>query len=111
MSLLTLPRKGIALSDADGTISAEWYRWAHDVTGRAGGVSGVGTTDLLLSQFEDAGVEETKLALEILARSMEQAPREEAARVDQLEALLTEAMSQIQELRREVAGIQQGYLA
>ena len=111
MTVLTIPRNGIALLDVNGGMSSEWYRWAHDITSRAGGVNGVGTTDLLLSQFEDAGVEEVKAAFEIFTRSLEQAPREEAGRVDQLEALLTEALSQIEELRREVAGIQQGYLA
>ena len=62
MSLVTLPRAGMPVAGTE-TISREWYRWAYDITQRVGGVTGAGTDDLTLSQFEDAGIEELKLQL------------------------------------------------
>jgi hypothetical protein len=39
MSTVTLPRAQIPLTLDGKPISPEWYRWAHDLTMRAGGVS------------------------------------------------------------------------
>ena len=112
MSVVTLPRIQIPLTIGGDRVSAEWYRLFHDLVLRAGGVTGPGTNDLAISQFDDAGIEETKFSLEVMARSLEQAPREEPPhRIAQLEAQLTEALAQIGELQREVKGIQQGYTA
>lgn len=73
MSLVTLPRAGMPLV-GNSAMSREWYRWAHDITQRVGGVTGAGTDDLSLSQFEDAGIEEAKQAQFRLADEVGQIP-------------------------------------
>ncbi len=109
MSNVTIPRAQTPLTVGGPPMSPDWYRFLHDITVRVGGVVGVGTNDLLVSQFDDAGIEETKTAVEVMARSLEQAPSHEPAqRISELESLLTEALAQIGELQREVKGIQQG---
>lgn len=74
MTLLTLPRASIPLVDAKGNISREWFRWASDATARMGGVEGLGTEELTLSQFEDAGIEEAKHSIYRLSDDMGQLP-------------------------------------
>lgn len=74
MSLVTLPRAQIPLTLNGNAISSEWYRWAHDVTIRAGGVTGSSTDELTLMQFEDAGIEEMRLDVFSLRDEMRQAP-------------------------------------
>lgn len=63
MTIITLPRAGLPLTLQGATISQEWFRWARDITERAGGVSGMGSDELSLSQSDDAGIEETKAQL------------------------------------------------
>ena len=90
-------------------ISPEWARYFETLTERAGGVAGSSTTDLAVSAFEDAGVEEIKADMAAIFRSMDQAPRFEAQlRIACLEQQIGEAMALIGELRREVLGLQQG---
>jgi hypothetical protein len=45
------------------TIDLEWDRYFTVMDERAGGVSGQGTDDLSLAQFDDAGIEELKARL------------------------------------------------
>lgn len=57
MTTITLPRRDLPI--AGGLqVSGDWYRWARDITERAGGVTGASTTELSASQFEDAGIAE-----------------------------------------------------
>lgn len=49
MSFLSLPRQGMRLLNPDGTMSAEWYRFMHDLNERAGGSSA--PTNKQLSQM------------------------------------------------------------
>ena len=91
-------------------ISPEWARYFETLTERAGGVTGAGTTDLAVSAFEDAGIEESKAEMIALARSLDQSTRQEPeTRLDVLETQVTEALALIGELRRDITGLQQGY--
>ena len=63
MTNVTLPQVAVPLADASGRVTKDWYRWAHDLTQRAGGVSGPGTEDLSIAQFDDASIEEIKARL------------------------------------------------
>ena len=61
MTMITIPDATMPLVGFDGvTIDQEWYRWARDITDRAGGVSGVGTDDLDRFAFSNVGAEEFK---------------------------------------------------
>lgn len=73
MTIITLPRAGLPLTLQGATISQEWFRWARDITERAGGVTGMGSEELAMSQFEDAGIEETKALLYAVNDSQAQA--------------------------------------
>ncbi len=73
MSLVTLPRAGMPLI-GDKPMSREWYRWAHDITERVGGVGGIGNDELEMAQFEDAGIEELKFSIYRLADEFAQGP-------------------------------------
>lgn len=72
MTKVTLPRYGVALTARGDQPSAEFYRWMHDITERVGGALGTGTDDLSVSQFEDAGIEETKAAVNAITELVAQ---------------------------------------
>ena len=111
MSTLTLPRVQIPLTVAGDRVSNEWYRWAYDVTIRAGGVTGEGTDDLSAAMFEDAGIEELKIQGYQLADELRSFPPQihwpeveqdpQQARIEALEA-------QVAELVKMVEGLQAG---
>ena len=110
MSKLTLPRAGIPLILGD-RVSPEWFRFFHDLNERVGGVSGSSTNDLLESQFEDAGIEETKALLGRIADAADQVPPREQAlilAVDALGSEVEELRGQLRELTKAVEALQQG---
>lgn len=110
MSNLTLPPKSVPI-DVGGSIrvSDAWYRWATDATARMGGVTGASSQDLTVSQFEDAGVEESKAALYRLTDDMAQAPvRQEAWQQDDPHPSIEALRSEVQELRKMIEALQQG---
>lgn len=81
MSTITPPRAGVPIGRAVVAgrnvvvdVDEEYLRFFASLTERAGGVSGSGTTDLSVAQFEDAGIEETKALLHVLANEAGQAP-------------------------------------
>lgn len=53
-------------------LNPEHDKFLERLLARAGGVSGVGSDELLLSQFEDAGIEETKADLFALRDELRQ---------------------------------------
>lgn len=109
MTLLTLPRASIPVIDSKGYMSREWYRWATDATARMGGVDGASTDDLTLSQFEDAGIEEHKLALYRLADDVGQSPTSaHAIPADDVGGGVEELRARIAELTKAVEALQQG---
>lgn len=109
MTLLTLPRAGIPLVSGD-RVSPEWYRFFHDLTARAGGVTGAGTDDLSASAFEDAGIPEQQAQIYALSDAVFQAPAAVAASVAQEPALERVAAleAQVAELTKALEGLQQG---
>ena len=91
-------------------ISPEWARYFETLTERAGGVTGSSTTDLSISAFEDAGIEETKADMQAFIRSLEQSPPfNPEQRIADLETQATECFALIGELKREIVALQQGY--
>lgn len=111
MSLVTLPRAGMPLAGT-ATISREWYRWAYDITQRVGGVTGAGTNDLTLSQFEDAGIEEHKHALYRLTDDLWQMPpMVELSPADDQAQIIEALRAQVAELTKAVEALQQGLTA
>jgi hypothetical protein len=110
MSKLTLPRNGITFVLGD-RVSPEWYRFFHDLNERVGGVSGSSNDDLSASQFEDAGIEETKALLARFADAADQVPPHEQALVLAVESLVSEVeevRGQLRELTKAVEALQQG---
>lgn len=99
MSLLTLPRAQIPLVDANGQVNREWYRYFSDLTKRAGGVDGSSSEDLTLSQFEGAGIEESKQAGFRLADEVGQLPP--------LMAVIEAQQTEISDLREAIAALAQ----
>ena len=110
MTTLTLPRSNVPIDAAGNLPSQAMYRWMHDITERAGGVTGSGTNDLEVAQFEDAGIEETKAALFRLADQFDSAPLmlEQVQRIQELETQVSELTALLAELRKDVQGIQEG---
>ena len=114
MSLVTLPRAQIPLTLNGNAISAEWYRWAHDITIRAGGVDGSSNSELAMSQFEDAGIEETKALLYSLADDVRQGRAEEVQtlmdKAQALESTVSDLVAAVAELSKAVEALSQGTL-
>jgi uncharacterized coiled-coil protein SlyX len=100
MSTLTLPRAQIPLTVGGDRMSPEFYRWAYDVTIRAGGVTGEGTDELSAAMFEDAGIEELKMQVYQLTDELRSFPPNihwpdpevdsQQARIEALEAQVAE---------------------
>lgn len=99
MSRVTLPSSRIPLTQRGDVVSTEFYRWMHDITERVGGVDGASTTDLAASQFEDAGIEESKAELYRMRDEMRQ-----------VEGLVYALLARITALESKIMGIEQGTL-
>lgn len=104
MSLLTLPqgRIPIGVATINGQrvtvdVDPEWMRFFTILTARAGGITGVSTTELVESSFEDAGINEMQAQMYANEQGQNQRSTAELqARIDALEA--------------EIQSIKQGYL-
>jgi hypothetical protein len=82
MTVLTLPQARIPLGWATVAgqrvpvvIDLEWMRYLVTLTERAGGITGVSTTELVESAYEDAGLEEVKIGLYALRDEFNQLPQ------------------------------------
>jgi len=119
MASLTAPRNGIPIGTAiiNGVqvqveVHPEYLRWFESLTGRVGGVSGASTNDLTVSQFEDAGIEETKHGLMRQGDDLWQIPPVvQLGPVDSEAPGLEELRGQIAELTKAVEALQQGLTA
>ena len=117
MANVTAPRNGIPIGWANVAgqrvaveIHPEYLRYFESLMTRVGGVTGSGTEDLSLSQFEDAGVEEHKHALFNLADDVAQAPSVLiAASEDAHGSSVEELREQVAELTKAVEALQQGF--
>lgn len=136
MATLTPPRTGIPIASVivakveyDVVINPEWLRYlTFGLFDRAGGYTGVSTTELTEAAFEDAGVEEAKAGLYRLEQDTSQSPifMPEAQDRDwmlspiagsaaqeniiTLEALISDLREQVVALRVEVEALRQGTL-
>ena len=111
MTLLTLPRAQIPLVDGKGQVTREWFRYFSDLTSRAGGVDGSGSEDLTLSQFEDAGIEESKAAIYRLSDDVGQLPPAVAQQIEDLTTAVGELEAVVSTLRQAIQDLQQGVSA
>jgi hypothetical protein len=111
VSTVTLPRADIAIAGDDAP-SKDWYRWARDITERVGGVTGNSTTDLTLSAFEDAGIEETKAIVMDVRGETGQAPVAQQISQDESQEADVQALhAALQALADRVQALEQGLSA
>jgi hypothetical protein len=117
MSIVTLPRAGIPI----GTVSIngqqvpvslhpEFQRYFETLFVRTGGATGAGNEELTLSQFEDAGIEESKAFAFALADEMRQQPRPIAVQIEAIETMISDLASVVAELSKAVDAINQGVI-
>jgi len=114
MSLLTLPQARIPIGYADVggkrvpvTIDIEWMRYLAILTERAGGITGVSTTELVESAFEDAGINELQQQVFVNAQNFGQAPVS-VVHQDHYIDNTAELRARIDVLEREIQGLKQG---
>lgn len=81
MANVAAPRNGIPIGTAriggqivQVEVHPEYLRWFDSLVFRLGGVTGATSTDLAQSSFEDAGIEESKLAIFRVADDAAQVP-------------------------------------
>jgi hypothetical protein len=116
MSLVTLPSARIPLTIKGDTVSPEFYRWMFDMTERVGGPTGASTPDLVVSQFDDAGIAEQQAESFSLANAIGQIPAMQS-RIIAAEADNQRLTAEVEELRgllyvltSKIAGIEQATL-
>jgi hypothetical protein len=111
MTVVTIPRATVPFV-GNAPMSPEWYRWARDITQRVGGPTGASSSDLELSQFEDAGIEEAKAQVISVLQELRQMPIVEIMQtVDALEGQVGGLLDQISQLRTEIEALKQGVSA
>lgn len=131
MALLTQPQARIPIGWATIAgqrvpveIDPEWVRYLYTLNDRAGGVSGVSTTELTEEAFDDAGLEEIKATGYAMANAAGQVPaaiseyamsdalgQVPVAFIEQLETVMTEladTRAQVAELIKTIQDLKQG---
>jgi hypothetical protein len=109
MSQINFVPPKVAISDPrTGLITREWYLFLLSMFERVGGSSGTSTTDLTLSQFEDAGIEETKAFLFRLADQTQSMPVVELMQIDSQENRYFALEAEVAILRRQIDDIRLG---
>ena len=107
MSTVTLPRIQIPLTVGGDKVSAEWYRWAHDLTLRAGGVTGQSTAEIAAALGDLAqhveGVESQAIAAGAAVNSV----RREVRLIEVPEPLWNSIVARIIRLERHVSAIEE----
>lgn len=132
MANVTAPRNGIpiGLVTINGvplsvSVHPEYLRFFEGLLSRAGGVTGAGTDDLAASQFDDAGIEETKLAVyrvsdgagqvpafqQLIADNPQTPPPVSIAADDMQASGLEELRAKVAVLTKAVEALQQGLTA
>lgn len=104
MTVVTIPRATVPFV-GNAPMSAEWYRWASDITQRVGGPTGAGSNDLSLSQFDDAGIEEAKANINDLRQEVRQAPQAAQEAVMALESSVHAIVAQAQQMSVDMDGL------
>lgn len=99
----------VPIANADGTITRPWFLYLQGVFNRIGGPSAETNTEIVMSGFADAGIEETKAVLFALTQNSLQNPVSSQplvvqidphARLEQLEATVAELVKEIQSLKQ-----------
>lgn len=92
--------------------SQEMVRFFASLVQRAGGTSGTGTEELTLSQFEDAGIEESKALLFALTDEMRARPEApvHAVTQDDPSGELASLREEVAALRSRLDALEQGVL-
>lgn len=126
MPTLTPPKSNIPigwLTLTDGkklsvSVDPEWLRYlSQDLFYRAGGPTGDSTSDLSLSQFEDAGVSENYAEFIVSRDGADQSPAWLMERVAELEAaqnsqaVPSDLLERITALEADIKALQQGLSA
>jgi hypothetical protein len=114
MSLLTKPqgRIPIAYVMVQGQrvpvlLEIEWDRFLDLLTERAGGITGVSTTELVESSFEDAGINELQAQVFVNAQNFGQAPAS-VVHQDRYIDNTAELLARLDVLESRVKGLEQG---
>lgn len=111
MTTITLPRSDLPMAGGFPP-SRDWYRWAHDITQRAGGVTGTSTTELAASQFEDAGIAEGHAQMFANHDELRQLPPTvPAVPIDDPVNEVASLRAELAALRAEVEALKQGLYA
>lgn len=113
MSLLTLPQGripiGVAIVNGQRVmvdVDPEWMRFFTILTARAGGITGVSTTELVESSFEDAGINEMQAQMYANEQGQNQRPpvvfldSEPLDNIAELHARISVLEAEIQALRQ-----------
>lgn len=74
MAIALLPPRVPLVNPTSGVMSKEWYLFFQQIYERVGGADGASNTDLDLSQFNDAGIEEARLDIISLRDQIESVP-------------------------------------
>ena len=114
MSILTRPQGRIPIGYAmvggqrvPVALDLEWDRYFQILTERAGGVTGVSTTELVESSFEDAGINEMQSQIFAMDAARLQEPiREQVAPVTIDNA--AELRARIDRMETELQALRQG---
>lgn len=117
MSTLTLPtaRIPVGFATVQGqrvpvVIDPEWMRWASTLTERAGGITGVSTTELVESAYEDAGIQEMQALIFANEQGQNQRPpMVDFPAVEPLENT-AELSARISALEAQIQALNQGTL-
>ena len=93
-------------------ITREWLQYlAVSLYERVGGIEAPSNNELVVSDDDDAGLEETKSVLYRLANDIQQAPPTyEQQRIETLETQVSELLSLCAELQKQINDINQGVL-
>jgi hypothetical protein len=117
MTIVTVPIQSVPIGSVtvggqkyDVATHPEFVRFFDSMLRRVGGPTGVGTNDLVVSQFEDAGIEETKALLYLAERSAGQMPIAEPVPCPEV-AAPCDLQEQITALALRVQALEQGVSA
>jgi hypothetical protein len=117
MSIVNAPRAGVPIGFVtiqgqriEVVTHSEYQLFFETLLRRVGGPTGVGTPDLVVSQFEDAGIEETKALLYLSEQAAAQLPIAEPLPCPEV-ASPCDLQEQITALALRVQALEQGVSA
>jgi len=116
MSTVTAPKGGIPIGYVQQgiqripvMIDSEWLRYlSQDLFVRVGGTNGLGTAELTLSQFEDAGIAEGHAIMFAAHDELRQIPPAAATAHDDSQENVGELRAQLAALARRVSDLEEG---